>query len=71
VQRIDAPKCASARSAGSPGDLPVQPADNTAGRAVQALHAALSLDFGFEMDIEKGIPLGSGLGGSAARRWPR
>jgi homoserine kinase len=46
--------------------LPVEPAHNTAGRAVQAMHAALGLDFGFEMDIEKGIPLGSGVGGSAA-----
>src|SRR6202161_2494249 len=51
---------------GIAGDLPVEPAHNTAGRAVQAMHAALGLDFGFEMDIEKGIPLGSGLGGSAA-----
>jgi homoserine kinase len=46
--------------------LPVEPKNNTAGRAVQALHAALELDFGFELDIEKGIPLASGMGGSAA-----
>jgi homoserine kinase len=39
---------------------------NTAGRAVEALHAALKLSFGFEIDIEKGIPLASGMGGSAA-----
>jgi homoserine kinase len=30
------------------------------------MHAALSPGFGFELDIEKGIPLGSGMGGSAA-----
>jgi homoserine kinase len=30
------------------------------------MHAALALKFGVEMDIEKGIPLGSGMGGSAA-----
>jgi homoserine kinase len=33
---------------------------------VQALHQALGLGYGFELDIDKGIPLGSGLGGSAA-----
>ena len=33
---------------------------------VQAMHAALGLNFGFELDIEKGIPLASGMGGSAA-----
>jgi len=47
-------------------DLPRDLARNTAGRAVQAMHAALELPFGFEIDIEKGIPLSSGLGGSAA-----
>ena len=31
-----------------------------------AMQSSLALDFGFELDIEKGIPLGSGLGGSAA-----
>jgi homoserine kinase len=51
---------------GVAGDLPVIPEKNTAGRAVQAMQEALCLDFGFEMYIEKGIPLGSGLGGSAA-----
>jgi homoserine kinase len=47
-------------------DLPRNPAGNTAGRAVLALQEALDLPFGFDMRIEKGIPLGSGLGGSAA-----
>jgi homoserine kinase len=51
---------------GVAGDLPVEPAHNTAGRAVQAMHAVLAPGFGFELDIEKGIPLGSGMGGSAA-----
>jgi homoserine kinase len=51
---------------GVAGELPVVPAQNTAGRAVQALHTALGLNFGFELEIEKGIPLGSGMGGSAA-----
>jgi homoserine kinase len=51
---------------GIAGDLPVDPAATPAGRAVQAMHSALGLDFGFEIEIEKGIPLASGLGGSAA-----
>jgi homoserine kinase len=47
-------------------DLPLVAEKNTAGMAVLALHRALALPFGFELEIEKGIPLGSGLGGSAA-----
>ena len=48
------------------GDLPLEPEKNTAGRALLALYEAAKPGFGFEMEIEKGIPLGSGLGGSAA-----
>jgi homoserine kinase len=48
------------------GDLPLEPEKNTAGRALLALYEAKKPSFGFEMEIEKGIPLGSGLGGSAA-----
>lgn len=51
---------------GVPEALPLEPEKNTAGRAVLAMREALSPDFGFEMTIEKGIPLGSGLGGSAS-----
>jgi homoserine kinase len=47
-------------------DLPVDFERNTAGKAVAALAESLDLDFGFELAIEKGIPVGSGLGGSAA-----
>ena len=47
-------------------DLPLEAANNTAGRAVIALHEAQPLGFGFELEIDKGIPLASGLGGSAA-----
>jgi len=46
--------------------LPLEPERNTAGRALQGLMAAQRLDFGLDVTIEKGIPLGSGLGGSAA-----
>jgi homoserine kinase len=47
-------------------DLPLDPARNTAGVAVEALLEIAPVDCGFELTIEKGIPLGSGLGGSAA-----
>ena len=47
-------------------ELPLEAARNTAGQALKSLAEDEKLDFGFEMTIEKGIPLGSGLGGSAA-----
>ena len=46
--------------------LPTDVERNTAGIAVAEMADTLDLDFGFELSIEKGIPLGSGLGGSAA-----
>jgi homoserine kinase len=46
--------------------LPLESSRNTAGVAVEALLEAVDLDHGFELTIEKGIPLGSGMGGSAA-----
>ncbi len=46
--------------------LPRIPAHNTASRAVQSLLDHLDLTIGLEIDIAKGIPLASGLGGSAA-----
>jgi homoserine kinase len=51
---------------GVAGDLPLEPARNTGGQAVLSLVQAASPSFGIELTIEKGIPLGSGLGGSAA-----
>ena len=46
--------------------IPMEAARNTAGRALQAMCQGLSLAQGFELELDKGIPLGSGLGGSAA-----
>ncbi len=66
LKRIDEPEIRITSITGVAGDLPVEPKSNTAGRAVQALHEALKLGFGFEIEIEKGIPLASGMGGSAA-----
>jgi homoserine kinase len=47
-------------------DLPLEAARNTAGRALMAMQEALQLDYGLELQLDKGIPLSSGLGGSAA-----
>jgi homoserine kinase len=47
-------------------NLPLEAEKNTAGQALLALIQARSLPFGFDMHIKKGIPLASGLGGSAA-----
>jgi len=66
LRRIDEPVVRIRAITGIAGDLPTETKNNTAGRAVQAMHSALHLDHGFEIDIEKGIPLASGLGGSAA-----
>jgi homoserine kinase len=51
---------------GATVDLPRDPERNTAGMAVLSMVRELQLDFGVELAIDKGIPLGSGLGGSAA-----
>lgn len=69
VRRIDSPtvliraiqgNCAGVES------LPLAAERNTAGRALIALREQFALNHGFEIELEKGIPLGSGLGGSAA-----
>lgn len=51
---------------GVAAELPTDPAVNTAGIAVSTLMETLQPGYGFALTIEKGIPLGSGLGGSAA-----
>jgi homoserine kinase len=69
VRRIDAPEVRIVAIRGDVagvGALPLEAERNTAGRALIALREALALPFGFEVELEKGIPLGSGLGGSAA-----
>lgn len=47
-------------------DIPLHAERNTAGQALIALRKALGLRHGFALSLQKGIPLGSGLGGSAA-----
>jgi len=66
VQRIDEPRVRIAAIRGTVPDLPLEAERNTAGRALIALRDALGLPYGFAIELEKGIPLGSGMGGSAA-----
>ena len=66
VRRIDVLEVHIAAIRGTTVDLPLDAPSNTAGAALIALREALQLPFGFEVEIDKGIPLGSGMGGSAA-----
>lgn len=47
-------------------DLPSDPASNTALRAIEAIRRDFQIEEGATVRLEKGIPLGSGMGGSAA-----
>ena len=66
VRRIDAAEVRIAAIRGTTVDLPLDAPANTAGASLIALREALALPFGFDIEIDKGIPLGSGMGGSAA-----
>jgi len=50
----------------SPDSLPKDSKRNTATVAIEAMRRTLDCQIGFDVTIKKGIPLGSGLGGSAA-----
>ena len=66
VRRTGSPGVRIVAIRGTTVDLPLEAADNTAGAALLAMCDALGLSFGFEVEIDKGIALGSGMGGSAA-----
>lgn len=66
VRRIDEPLVRIAAIHGCVSGLPTDPRENTAGTALLSLRAALDLPWGFELVLDKGIALGSGMGGSAA-----
>lgn len=66
VRRIETPMVRITAIRGCVRDLPREPERNTAGVALMALREELALPFGFEIELDKGIPLGSGMGGSAA-----
>ena len=66
VRRIEAPQVRVAAIRGASFALPLEAERNTAGAALIAMRQALGLAYGFEIEIDKGIALGSGMGGSAA-----
>ena len=69
VRRIEEPvvRIALIRGAATgAATLPLDAARNTAGQALIAMREKLGIAYGFEIELVKGIPLGSGLGGSAA-----
>ena len=66
VYRSDTPGVRIREIRGVVANLPLDPDKNTAGHALQAMRTALALPFGIELELDKGIPLASGLGGSAA-----
>ena len=66
VRRIEDPIVRISAIRGTTIDLPYEAERNTAGAALIALRKRLELPFGLELELDKGIPLGSGMGGSAA-----
>ena len=66
VSRIEQPTVVISSIEGCVDSLPSSPEKNTASRALMVMRERYRLPFGFRVRIEKGIPLGSGMGGSAA-----
>jgi homoserine kinase len=54
------------RITGDGGALPLDPERNTAGIAAQAVLELAGVDVGIRLELEKGLPIGSGLGSSAS-----
>jgi homoserine kinase len=66
VRRIPGREVRIAAIDGCVTELPLSAPDNTAGASLLSMQRGLDLPFGFELTLHKGIPLGSGMGGSAA-----
>ncbi len=66
VRRIDEATVRIAAIRNARVELPTGAARNTAGAALIAMRDTLKLPFGFEIELDKGIAFGSGMGGSAA-----
>ncbi len=66
IERIETPTVEIASITGCVTELPRRPQANTATVGLLALVADRDLPYGFRVHIHKGIPLSSGIGGSAA-----
>ena len=66
AQREPAPGVRLGRVSGLVDALPDTPASNTALAAAAALLKAVKAPFGVRLDIDKGVPVSAGMGGSAA-----
>lgn len=66
VHRSPEPGVRIVKLSGAQGDLPLDPQENTATAGLVALARDRKLEFGLEVEIEKGVPLNAGLGGPAA-----
>lgn len=66
IRRVPNPTVRIEAITGVVTNLPRDPVQNTATRGLLQLVEDRDLPFGFALSIEKGIPLGSGMGGSAA-----
>lgn len=66
ARRTDGTGISIAKVTGEDGLLPTSPKKNTAGVSARALVEHLELDIGIELEIHKKMPMGSGLGSSAA-----
>jgi len=66
VRRINEPVVRIKTIHGYARSIPLITEMNTAGVALMSLRRRLALPFGFEIELTKGIPLASGMGGSAA-----
>jgi homoserine kinase len=67
IKRTDSLICLT-RVSGVEGseDLPVDPHKNIATAVILRLQKDFKINFGFNVELEKGIPIGSGMGGSSA-----
>lgn len=66
VEKIKEPRVVVGTATGLSLKLPTEPELNTATAGLVRMVQDLNLAHGFKVSIEKGIPLGSGMGGSAA-----
>jgi homoserine kinase len=66
VRRIAQRKVRIASIRRSTVELPLEPERNTAGAALLAMRESVQPEFGFEIELDKGVAFGSGMGGSAA-----